>query len=136
VAIVAILMSMNHIRRDLKHSACLTNRIVLALGNQSIRFPEVAMSKSSAAKKHEAEEKRRDAHRTVRGWAIALLLETHAIGECLDHSHLCDRSDPEAWHRAREFASRHPFPGCSSAQAVAAIDDLRKSIGVVCPECK
>jgi hypothetical protein len=112
------------------------NPIVLALGNQSIRFPEVAMSKSSAAKKHEAEEKGRDAHRTVRGWAITLLFETHAISECQDHSHLCDRADPEAWRRAREFASHHPFPGASSADAVAAIDDLRNSIGDICPECK
>ena len=113
------------------------NPIVLALDNQSIRFPEVvAMSTPSAAKKPEAEETRRGAHRTVRGWAIALLLETHAISECHDHSHLCDRADPEAWRRAREFASHHPFPDASSADAVSAIDDLRNSIGDICPECK
>ena len=35
---VALNPDMNHIRRDLKHFACLMNPLVLALGDQSIRF--------------------------------------------------------------------------------------------------
>ena len=69
------------------------------------------MSRSAAARKFTVIEKRREPFRTLRGWAIALLLETGAISECIDHSHLCDATDPDAWRRARQIASSLDFHG-------------------------
>jgi hypothetical protein len=39
----------------------------------------------------------REPYRTLRGWAIGLLLETHAIKEFEEHGHMQDRTDPDAW---------------------------------------
>ena len=64
------------------------------------------MSRSAAARKFTVIEKRCEPQRTLRGWAIGLLLETGAIRECIDHSHLCDATDPGAG-RAR---SPHVIP--------------------------
>jgi hypothetical protein len=94
------------------------------------------MSRSAAARKFTVIEKRREPFRTLRGWAIALLLETGAIRECVDHSHLCDATDPDAWRRARQIASNDPFKGASPAEAAAMIEDIMASIGDTCPECK
>jgi hypothetical protein len=74
-------------------------------------------------------------YRTLRGWAIGLLLETHAIKECEEHGHMQDRTDPDAWKRAREIASKYPFRGSTPAEAVRALDDVMQSIGDTCPEC-
>jgi hypothetical protein len=94
------------------------------------------MSRSAAAHKFTVIEKRREPVRTLRGLAIALLLEAGAIRECVDHSHLCDATDPDAWRRARQIASSDPFKGASPAEAVAMIEDIMSSIGDTCPECK
>jgi hypothetical protein len=75
-------------------------------------------------------------YRTLQGWAIGLLLETHAIKECEEHGHMQDRTDPNAWRRARELASKYPFRGATPAEAVQALDDVMQSIGDTCPECK
>jgi hypothetical protein len=45
------------------------------------------MSRSAAARKFTVIEKRREPFRTRRGWSIALLLETGAIRECVEHSY-------------------------------------------------
>jgi hypothetical protein len=94
------------------------------------------MSRSAAARKFAVIEKRREPYKTLRGWAIGLLLETGAIRECVDHGHLCDATDPEAWRRARQIASRHPFPGALLGEGVAVIEDIMASIGDTCPDCK
>jgi hypothetical protein len=78
----------------------------------------------------------REPFRTLRGWAIGVLLETRAIRECEEHGHMRDRTDPDAWRHAREIASRHPFRGATPAEAVQALDDVMQSIGDTCPECK
>jgi hypothetical protein len=72
----------------------------------------------------------------ARGWAIGILLEMEAIRECEEHGHMRDRTDPDAWKRAREIASRYPFRGATPAEAVQALDDVMDSIGDTCPECK
>jgi hypothetical protein len=92
------------------------------------------MSRSAAAQKFTIIEKRREPFRTLRGWTIALLLETGAISECINHSHLCDATDPDAWRRARQIASSDPFKGASPAEAVAMIEEIMNSIGDTCPE--
>ena len=94
------------------------------------------MSRSAAARKFVVIEKRREPYTSLRSWAVGLLLETGAIHECLDHSHLVDATDPDAWHRARQIASNYPFRGASPAEAVAMIEDIMGSIGDTCPECK
>ncbi|MEA2836454.1 MAG: hypothetical protein QOD89_1004 [Bradyrhizobium sp.] len=77
----------------------------------------------------------RPAYRTVRSWALGVLLEAHAIRECDEHGHMKDRTDPHALQHALQVARQEPFPGISSDQAVAAIDDVMNSIGDTCPEC-
>jgi hypothetical protein len=72
----------------------------------------------------------------LRGWAIGVLLETHAIRECEAHGHMRDRTDPHAWQHARETAARAPFQGTTSAEAQRALDDIMRSIGDTCPDCK
>jgi hypothetical protein len=94
------------------------------------------MSSSAAARKFVVIETRREPYRSLRGWAVGLLLETGAIRECVDHSHLCDATDPDAWRRARRIASISPFRGAAPAEAVAMIEDIMHSIGDTCPECK
>ena len=56
----------------------------------------------SAALARQPELPLREPYRTLRGWAIGLLLEIHAIKECEEHGHMQDRTDPDAWKRARE----------------------------------
>jgi hypothetical protein len=92
------------------------------------------MSRSAAAQKFTVIEKRREPFRTLRGWAIALLLETGAVSECIDHIHLSDATDPDAWRWARQIASGDPFKGASPAEAVAMIEEIMNSIGDTCPE--
>jgi len=93
------------------------------------------MAGSAAARNFVVIEKRCEPYRSLRGWAIGLLLETGALRECVDHSHLCDATDPDAWRRARRIASEHPFKGASPAEAVAAVEDIMRSVGDSCPEC-
>src|SRR5467141_1220722 len=90
----------------------------------------------SAALARQPELPLREPYRTLQGWAIGLLLETHAIKECEEHGHMQDRTDPDAWKRAREIASKYPFRGSTPAEAVLALDDVMQSIGDTCPECK
>ena len=75
------------------------------------------------------------AYRTLEGWAVGTLLETHAIRECPEHGHIRDYSDPEAWENARAIAREQPFPGATPAAAIAALDEVMQSIGDVCPGC-
>jgi hypothetical protein len=77
----------------------------------------------------------RPTYRTLEGWAVGLLLEQHAIRECEEHGHMRDRTDPEAWNRAREAARHSPFPGTSPAVSVNALDDIMRSTGDSCPDC-
>jgi len=77
----------------------------------------------------------RPAFRTLQGWALGVLLEAHAIRECDEHGHMKDRSDPHALEHAREAARVEPFPGTAPDQAVAAIDEVMRSIGDTCPGC-
>jgi hypothetical protein len=76
------------------------------------------------------------AFRTLRGWAIGILLETHAIRECSAHGHMRDRADPDAYAHARDIAGAEPFPGSTTNQAVRALDEVMQSIGDTCPECE
>jgi hypothetical protein len=78
----------------------------------------------------------REPYRTLRGWALGVLLETHAIKECEEHGHMKDRTDPDAWKRARHIASSYPLRGVTPAEAVKALDDVMQSIGDTCPDCK
>jgi hypothetical protein len=91
---------------------------------------------SAYAKRQDAKAAAHEPFRTLRGWAIGVLLETQAIRECEEHGHLRDRTDPGAWKRAREIASSYPFRGATPAEAVKALDDVMESIGDTCPECK
>jgi hypothetical protein len=77
----------------------------------------------------------RPAYRTVRGWALGVLLEAHAIRECDEHGHMKDHADPHALEHAREIARQGPPPGTSPDQAMAALDDVMLSIGDSCPDC-
>jgi hypothetical protein len=77
----------------------------------------------------------RSAYRTLDGWALGVLMEQGAVTECEDHGHRRDRSDPEAWNRAREEARLDPFPGTTAEVSVAAINEVMNSIGETCPDC-
>jgi hypothetical protein len=77
----------------------------------------------------------RPAYRTVEGWALGTLIDHGAVAECDDHGHRKDRSDPDAWARAREEAWRHPFPGTTPAACIAGMDEVMGSIGETCPDC-
>ena len=78
----------------------------------------------------------RPAYLSLHGWALGTLIEHGAVRECEDHSHIRDRTDPDAWNRAREEARHNPFPGGSPEASVAAIDALMASIGDFCPDCR
>ena len=75
------------------------------------------------------------AYRSLHGWAIAKLIEHHAIAECDHHGHRRDTADPDAWNRAREEAWRNPFPGATPQACIAELDDIMRSIGDSCPDC-
>ena len=89
----------------------------------------------SNAKRSELPPLNRPAYRTLEGWALGLLLEHHAIRECEEHGHIKDKADPDAWNRAREAAHDNPYPGTSPAVSVAALDNVMRSIGDICPDC-
>jgi hypothetical protein len=78
---------------------------------------------------------RRDAVRTVRGWAIAVLMEAGAIRECEHHGWMRDRADPDARSQALRMGRDDPPPGLSADEASAAIADVLDGIGDTCPDC-
>ena len=78
---------------------------------------------------------RRPAIRTLRGWAIDVLLEAGAIRECEEHGWMQDRADPHARERAYDIARRDPPAGVSPDEATAEVRDVLDSIGDTCPEC-
>ena len=78
---------------------------------------------------------RRPAIRTLRGWAIDVLLEAGAIRECEEHGWMQDRADPHARERAFDIARRNPPAGVSPDKATAEVRDVLDSIGDSCPEC-
>ena len=80
-------------------------------------------------------DKRRTAIRTLRGWAISVLLEAGAIRECEEHGWMQDREDPHARERAFEIARQDPPPGVSAEDAALAVAEVLDSIGDTCPEC-
>jgi hypothetical protein len=94
--------------------------------------------KSSAKRKQEQRLRNppQTAYATLAGWALGLLIEAHAVRECEEHGHMRDRSDPHAGEHARELARAEPFHGTSPEQAVAALDEVMRSIGDTCPACE
>jgi hypothetical protein len=81
------------------------------------------------------EKTHRPAIRTLRGWAISVLQEAHAIHECEDHGWAKDRADPHARDHAVEIARLDPAPGFSPDAAEAEVREVLDSIGDTCPEC-
>ena len=79
---------------------------------------------------------KREAIRTLRGWATSVLLDAAAVRECEEHGWMIDRGDPHARERALNIARRDSPPGLSPEEAVAEIRDLLESIGDTCPECE
>jgi hypothetical protein len=77
----------------------------------------------------------RESYRTLRGWALSILLETSAIKECEEHGHMRDQTDPDALKHARELAMNYPFRRATAVEAMRAIDDVMHSIGDSCPDC-
>ena len=77
----------------------------------------------------------RPPYRTLEGWALGVLMEQQAVTECDNHGHRRDRSDLDAWNRAREEAWRNPFPGATPEACIAALEDFMRSIGDTCPDC-
>ena len=78
---------------------------------------------------------KRPAIRTLRGWAIRVLLEAGAIRECEGHGWMQDRADPHARERAFHSPRRDPPHGVSPQAASVAVADVLDSIGDTCPEC-
>ena len=78
---------------------------------------------------------RRQPIRTPRGWAISVLKEAGAIGECERHGWMAERGDPQARERALAVAREEPPVGIAAEEAVAAMVELLESIGDACPEC-
>lgn len=78
---------------------------------------------------------RRPVVRSLRGWAISVLLESVAIGECEEHGWMKDHGDPHARERAFGFARQYPPQGLSPKQAAEAIAEVLEGIGDTCPEC-
>ena len=77
----------------------------------------------------------RPPYRSLEGWALGVLIEQHAVTECEHHGHRRDRSDPDAWNRAREEAWRNPFAGATPEACITALDEVMRSIGDSCPDC-
>ena len=78
---------------------------------------------------------RRQAIRTLHGWAISVLQEVGAIRECEEHGWMQDRADPHARDRAFDIARQDPPSGVSAQAAAVAIAEVLDSIGDTCPEC-
>jgi hypothetical protein len=78
---------------------------------------------------------RRDARRTIEGWARSVLLEAGAIRECEEHGWMKDRADPHARERAFVIARQEPPAGLSPKAAAVVIAEVLESIGDTCPEC-
>jgi hypothetical protein len=78
---------------------------------------------------------RKTATRTLRGWAISVLQEAHAIHECEYHGWAKDRADPHARKHAVEIARGHPPAGLTADAAVTEVQEVLDSIGDTCPEC-
>ncbi len=75
-------------------------------------------------------------YRTLQGWAIGTLLETHAIIECSEHGHIRDRGSwAHGLEEAKAVAMSHPFAGATPQACGSAIDEVMASIGDICPEC-
>jgi hypothetical protein len=89
---------------------------------------------SAQAKRQKASA--RESYRTLRGWALSILLETNAIKECAEHGHMRDVTDPDAWKHARMLALKYPYRRATPAESLQAIDDVMQSIGDTCPDCK
>jgi hypothetical protein len=81
-------------------------------------------------------EQQRLAVRTLRGWAISVLQEAHAIRECEEHCWMQDRTDPHARDHAIDLARKHPPAGLSPDAAEAEVWEVLDSIGDSCPECQ
>jgi tellurite resistance protein len=79
---------------------------------------------------------RRPAIRTLRGWAISVLLEAGAIRECEEHGWMKDQADPDARQRALDVARQDPPLGVSYQAAAVVIAEALESIGDTCPECE
>jgi hypothetical protein len=79
---------------------------------------------------------RRPATRTLRGWAISVLLGAGAIRECDEHGWMQDRADPHAREHAVDNARLDPPPGLTPEAAAVAVVDVLDSIGDTCPECE
>ena len=77
----------------------------------------------------------RPAIRTLRGWAICVLLEAGAIRECEEHGWMQDSADPHARERAFDTARYAAPPGVSLETAAAEITEVLDGIGDTCPEC-
>jgi len=91
--------------------------------------------KSTAQRKTAPPTLSRSSYRSLQGWALGILIEHGAVTECEHHGHRRDRSDPDAFNAAREEAHLNPFPGTTPAQALAALDEVMRSIGDQCPDC-
>jgi len=72
----------------------------------------------------------------LRGWAINVLNEAGAIGECEDHGWMQDRADPHARERAFDIARVDPPPwGLAAVGKPSQSQKCWISIGDTCPEC-
>jgi hypothetical protein len=78
---------------------------------------------------------RRAAIRTVRGWAISVLLEAGGIRECEEHGWMIDLGDPHARKRALTIARQDAPLGVSPDEAMGVMEEFLASIGDTCPEC-
>jgi hypothetical protein len=78
---------------------------------------------------------RRQAIRTLKGWATSVLLEAGAVHECEEHGWMIDRADPHAHDRAFDIARRDAPSGISPKAAAVVIAEVLESIGDTCPEC-
>ena len=78
---------------------------------------------------------KRQAIRTLKGWAISILREAGAIREYEEHGWMIDRADPQAHDRAFDIARRDPPPGISPKAAAVVIAEVLESIGDTCPKC-
>ncbi len=74
--------------------------------------------------------------KSLESYATGVLLEAHAIVECEHHGYMKDRADPHAWDRARDAAARQRFGNTSKDERLKALDEIMRSIGDTCPDCR